>query len=151
MSTECLTNAYRRHSSTEKFRKENASMVTGKNATMTVMTPSKPHLRTSTYEQSWEEVVPQRVYSSRHWLDQQSEYSQKLCQHETSQLMRLWCFLCSVNSSFKRAYAAIQWGCMSDFWPDPSSTSILYVCEQRRRWLDCADAQARLSLRCSPM
>ena len=27
---------------------------------------------------------------------------------------------------------------MSDFWSDPSSTSILYVCEQRRLWRDCA-------------
>ena len=32
---------------------------------------------------------------------------------------------------------------MSDFWSDPSSTSVLYVCEQRRLCRDCADAQAR--------
>ena len=32
------------------------------------------------------------------------------------------------------------------FWSDPSSTSILYVSEQRRLWQDCVDAQARLSL-----
>ena len=37
---------------------------------------------------------------------------------------------------------------MSDFWLDPSSTSILHVCKQRRLWWDCTDAQARLSLRC---
>ena len=37
------------------------------------------------------------------------------------------------------------------FWSDPSSTSIFHVCEQRRLWRDCANAQARLSLRCSPM
>ena len=36
-------------------------------------------------------------------------------------------------------------------WSDPSSTSIRYVCEQPRLWRDCADAQSRLSLRCSPM
>ena len=29
---------------------------------------------------------------------------------------------------------------MSDLWSDPSSTSILNVCEQRRLWRDCADA-----------
>ena len=29
---------------------------------------------------------------------------------------------------------------MSDFWSEPSSTSILHVCEQRRRWRDCMDA-----------
>ena len=37
---------------------------------------------------------------------------------------------------------------MSDFWSGPSSTSILHVCEQRRLWRGCADAQARLNLRC---
>ena len=41
--------------------------------------------------------------------------------------MRLWYFASSVNSFFKRACAAIQWGQMSDFWLDPSSTSILHV------------------------
>ena len=29
---------------------------------------------------------------------------------------------------------------MSDFWSDPSSTSILHVCEQRWLWQDCTDA-----------
>ena len=33
---------------------------------------------------------------------------------------------------------------MSDFGSDPSSTSILHVCEQRRLWRDCADALVRL-------
>ena len=68
-----------------------------------------------------------------------------------SRLMRLLHLSPSVNSIFKHACAAIHWGYMSDFWSDPSSTSILYVCEQRRLWRDCADAQSRLSLRCSPM
>ena len=68
-----------------------------------------------------------------------------------SQLMRLWHLSSSVNSIFNHAYAAIQWSHMSDFWSDPSSTSILYVCEQRRLWRDCADAHSRMSLRCSPM
>ena len=40
---------------------------------------------------------------------------------------------------------------MSDFWWDPSSTSILHMCDHRRLWRDCADAQARLSLRWSPV
>ena len=39
---------------------------------------------------------------------------------------------------------------MSDFWSDPSSTSILHVREERRLWRDCADALARLSHRWSP-
>ena len=33
----------------------------------------------------------------------------------------------------------------------PSFTSLLYVCEEWMFWRDCATAQARLSLRCSPM
>ena len=68
-----------------------------------------------------------------------------------SQLMRWWHFSSSVNSFFKHACAAIQWGKMSDFWSDSSSTSILHVCEQRRLGRDCVDAQARLSLRWLPM
>ena len=32
------------------------------------------------------------------------------------------------------------------FWSNPSSISILHVCEQRRLWPDCADEQAQLSL-----
>ena len=39
---------------------------------------------------------------------------------------------------------------MSDFWSDPSYTSIFYVCEQQRLWRDCAHAQSRLSRRCLP-
>ena len=40
---------------------------------------------------------------------------------------------------------------MSEFWSDTSCTSTQYVCEQRRLWRVCADAQTRLSLRWSPM
>ena len=57
-----------------------------------------------------------------------------LCFWKLSHLMRLWRFSSSINSFFKRACAAIHWGMMSDFWSDPSSTSILHVCEQRRLW-----------------
>ena len=49
--------------------------------------------------------------------------------HETMVL------LSSVNSFFKRACAAIQWGWMSDFWSDSSSTSIL--AKALARLLDC--------------
>ena len=34
---------------------------------------------------------------------------------------------------------------MSDFWSDPSSTSILHVCEQRRLWRDCASKYHELA------
>ena len=52
-----------------------------------------------------------------------------------SRLMRWWHLSPSVNSIFKHACAAIHWGYTSDFWSDPSSTSILYVYEQRRLWI----------------
>ena len=51
---------------------------------------------------------------------------------QMSRLMRLWHLSPSVNPIFKHACAAIHWRYTSDFWSDPSSTSILHVCEQRR-------------------
>ena len=33
---------------------------------------------------------------------------------------------------------------MSDFWLDPSSTSIVHVCKQRKLWRDCTDVQPSL-------
>ena len=51
------------------------------------------------------------------------------------QLMRLWHFLSSVDSFFKHACTAIQWGWRPDFWLDPSSTYICHVFEQQRLWL----------------
>ena len=62
--------------------------------------------------------------------------------YHLSQLMSLWHLSPSVNSIFKGACAAIHWGYTSDFRSNPSSTAILYVCEQRRLWRDCADAQS---------
>ena len=54
---------------------------------------------------------------------------------ELSWLTRLWHLSPSVNSIFKHACAAIQWGYMSDIWLDPMSTSIHYVCEQQMLWM----------------
>ena len=94
---------------------------------------------------------------NRTTLSSPSEVNRTKKKHENKehgkmrQLMRLWHFSSSVNSFFKRPCAAIYRGYMFDFWSDPSSTSILHVCEQRRLWRDCADAQAHLSLRWSPM
>ena len=70
--------------------------------------------------------------------------------NKMSHVMRLWHFSSIVNSFFKCKCADTQGGQMSDFRSDPSSTSILHVYEQRWLWWDCADAQARLSLRWSP-
>ena len=47
--------------------------------------------------------------------------------------MRLWYFLSSVNSFFKHACAAIQWG-RCPFLVGP----FVCVCQQRRLWQDCA-------------
>ena len=55
-----------------------------------------------------------------------------IAEYDMSRLMRLWLLSSSVNSFFKHACAAIHWGQTSDIWSDPSSTSIHYVCEQRR-------------------
>ena len=52
-----------------------------------------------------------------------------------SRLVRLWHLSPTANSVFKYACTAIHWGYRSDFRSDPSSTYILYVCEQRRLWL----------------
>ena len=54
-----------------------------------------------------------------------------------SQLIRFWYVSSPENSLFKRACAALQ----SDFWSDPSSTSILYVCKQQRFWRDRVDTR----------
>ena len=102
-------------------------------------------------------TLAQFVISQRTFLAWMSSINKKCHQIvilslvQMSQLRRLWFFSPSVNSVFKRACAAVYWGYMSAFWSAPSSTSILHVCEQRRLWRDCADAQARLSLRWSPM
>ena len=56
--------------------------------------------------------------------------------------LALWYFSSSVTSFFKRVCAAFHWGQMFDFWSDPWCTSILHMCEQRRLWRDCVDAQA---------
>ena len=48
------------------------------------------------------------------------------------------------------ACAAIQWGQIPSSLYKASS-SLYRVSEQRRLWRDCADAQARLSILCSPL
>ena len=58
--------------------------------------------------------------------------------------------LCGLRS-FKCAAAAIYSAQISGTWTESSSNFIYIVCEQRRLWRDCADAYARLSLRCLPM
>ena len=54
-----------------------------------------------------------------------------------------------VMTNFNCACPAIQRGQGSGFLSEDSSRLTAYMSEQRRFWRDCADAQARLNLRCS--
>ena len=60
MLPECLMNVCQRKSSVENFKLENAPMVVRRSDTRT---PSKPPLKTSTYQQSRETRVVQNVLS----------------------------------------------------------------------------------------
>ena len=57
----------------------------------------------------------------------------------------------SVMTNFNCACPAIQRGQGSGFLSEGSSWFTACMSEQRRFWRDCADAQARLNLRCSHM
>ena len=66
-----------------------------------------------------------------------------------SPVKRICVFEHSVTTSFNCACPAIQRGQGSGFLSESSSWLTAYMSEQRRFWRDCADAQARLNLRCS--
>ena len=52
-------------------------------------------------------------------------------------------------TNFNCACPAIERGQGSGFLSEGSSLLAAYTSEQRKFWRDCADAQARLNLRCS--
>ena len=62
---------------------------------------------------------------------------------------RICVFEHSVMTNFNCACPAIQRGQGSGFLSEGSSWLTACMSEQRRFWRDCADAQARLNLRCS--
>ena len=66
-----------------------------------------------------------------------------------SPVKRICVFEHSVMTSFNCACPAIQRGQGSGFLSEGSSWLTACMSEQRRFWRDCADAQARLNLRCS--
>ena len=66
-----------------------------------------------------------------------------------SPVKRICVFEHSVMTNFNCACPAIQKGQGSDFLSEGSSWLIACMSEQRRFWRDCANAQARLNLRCS--
>ena len=59
------------------------------------------------------------------------------------------CLRAFCHENFNCAYPAIQRGQGSCFLSEGSSWLIACMSEQRRFWRDCADARARLNLRCS--
>ena len=65
--------------------------------------------------------------------------------------MRLWYFFVLRKLIRQKRMRSHPVGIDVLFLEDPLSISILHVCEQRRLWRDCADAQARLNLRWSHM
>ena len=66
-----------------------------------------------------------------------------------SPVKRICVFEHSVMTHFNCACPAIQKGQGSGFLSEGSSWLSACMSEQRRFWRDCADAQARLNLRCS--
>ena len=70
-------------------------------------------------------------------------------QGHVSPVKRICVFEHSVMTNFNCACPAIQRGQESGFLSEGSSWLTACMSEQRRFWRDCADAQARLNLRCS--
>ena len=69
--------------------------------------------------------------------------------HKMGRAKRICVFEHSVMTNFNCACPAIQRGQGSGFLSEGSSWFTACMSEQRRFWRDCADAQARLNLRCS--
>ena len=69
--------------------------------------------------------------------------------HKMSPVKRICVFEHSVMTNFNCACPAIQRGQGSGFLSEGSSWLTACMSKQRRFWRDCADAQARLNLRCS--
>ena len=77
-------------------------------------------------------------------LNIQTHGSQQL-----GRIKRICVFEHSVMTNFNCSCPAIQMGQGSGFLSEGSSWLTACISEQRRFWRDCADAQARLNLRCS--
>ena len=75
--------------------------------------------------------------------------SRHMYRNNLSPVKRICVFEHSVMTNFNCACPAIQRGQGSGFLPEGSSWLTAWMSEQRRFWRDCADAQARLNLRCS--
>ena len=90
-----------------------------------------------------------RMTKTRHQWENQYGWEKLCCIHRLSPVKRICVFEHSVMTNFNCACPAIQRGQRSGFLSEGSSWLTACMSEQRRFWRDCADAQARLNLRCS--
>ena len=95
-----------------------------------------------------------RIFRENTRLKQRSSYlvfsdCRGLSHRYMGPVKRICVFEHSVMTSFNCACPAIQRGQGSGFLSEGSSWLTACMSEQRRFWRDCADAQARLNLRCS--
>ena len=74
---------------------------------------------------------------------------QQIKSYDMGRVKRICVFEHSVMTNFNCACPVIQRGQGSGFLSEGSSWLTACMSEQRRFWRDCADAQARLNLRCS--
>ena len=109
------------------------------------------------YEQQWQKKQhnPDKCYYQNYIYQQQTHtilmqiLLYKILLFKMSPIKRICVFEHSVMTNFNCACPAIQWGQGSGFLSEGSSWLTACMSEQRRFWQDCADAQARLNLRCS--
>ena len=97
------------------------------------------------------DLWPWKIKWKLQW-EPQSETAAKPWHKEEQQMSpvkRICVFEHSVITNFNCACPAIQRGQRSGFLSEGSSWLTAFISEQRRFWRDCADAQARLNLRCS--
>ena len=94
-------------------------------------------------------AYPIPLMVTRKNLYRPTSYQKQSKQRHLSPVKRICVFEHSVMTNFNCAYPAIQRGQGSGFLSEGSSWFTACMSEQRRFWRDCADAQARLNLRCS--
>ena len=88
----------------------------------------------------------QHSFSQPYWY---SPWWRVLVIRHMDRVKRICVFEHSVMTNFNCACPVIQRGQGSGFLSEGSSWLTACMSEQRRFWRDCADAQARLNLRCS--
>ena len=101
---------------------------------------------------SYKDSVESQSKTPLHQTWQHIRHEQTMWIHNDTRLSpvkRICVFEHSVMTNFNCVCPAIQRGQGSGFLSECSSWLTACMSEQRRFWRDCADAQARLNLRCS--